>query len=107
VAIPIFLLFPGVGHPKSYQKNKVSAIIHNMKETDEKVNALIESLDKVEAQTRKLTSLKRRFLIGLVMGLGTVIGATILVALVGYTLTLFAKFGIFPGINEWIAETIR
>ncbi len=41
------------------------------------------------------------------MGLGTVIGATILVALIAYILTLFAKFGIFPGFSEWIVETIR
>jgi len=77
-----------------------------MKETDNKTNSLIESLDKVEAQTRKLSSLKRRFLLGLVMGLGTVIGATILVTLVAYILTLFAKLGIFPGFSEWIVEKI-
>jgi len=78
-----------------------------MNETDDKVNSLIESLDKVEVQTRKLSSLKRRFLLGLVMGLGTVIGATILVTLVAYILTLFAKYGIFPGFSEWTAEKIR
>lgn len=78
-----------------------------MNETDDKVGSLIESLNKVEVQTSKLASLKRRFLLGLVMGFGTVIGATILVALAAYALTLFAKFGIFPGFNQWIAETIR
>jgi len=77
-----------------------------MNETDDKVNSLIVSLDKVGAQTSKLASFKRRFLLGLVMGLGTVIGATILVALVVYILTLFARFGIFPGFSEWIVETI-
>lgn len=78
-----------------------------MNETDTKVNSLIESLDKLTIETNKLASFKRRFLLGLVMGLGSVIGATILVALVAYILSLFANFGIFPGFNEWIAETIR
>ena len=77
-----------------------------MNEKDDKVNSLIEALDKLEVATSKLASLKRRFLIGLVMGIGTAIGATILVALVAYSLTLFAKFGIFPGFSEWIVETI-
>jgi len=78
-----------------------------MNETDDKVNSLTEALNKLEAQTRKLASFKGRFLLGLVMGLGTVIGATILVALVAYILTLFAKFGIFPWFSELIVETIK
>jgi hypothetical protein len=77
-----------------------------MNETDDKVNSLIEALDKLEVVTSKLASFKRRFLLGLIMGLGTAIGATILVALIVYSLTLFAKFGIFPGFSEWIVETI-
>jgi len=77
-----------------------------MNETDDKVNSLIEALDKLEVVTSKLASFKRRFLLGLIMGLRTAIGATILVALIVYSLTLFAKFGIFPGFSEWIVETI-
>jgi len=44
---------------------------------------LIEVLEKLEADIKKQNSLKYALFRGMVYGLGTVIGATVLVALVG------------------------
>ena len=44
---------------------------------------LIEVLEKLEADIKKQNSLKYALLRGMIYGLGTVIGATVLVALVG------------------------
>jgi hypothetical protein len=67
---------------------------------------LLVQMKELTKQVAASNSSSRRFLLGIVQGFGTVIGATLLVALVLFILGLLAKFGIFSGFSTWLVETI-
>jgi hypothetical protein len=66
---------------------------------DERQEPLIEVLENLEAQIEKQNSLKSTFIKGAIYGLGTVVGATVLVALFGgviaSTLRIFTDHSVF------------
>ncbi|MCA9358184.1 hypothetical protein KC902_02900 [Candidatus Kaiserbacteria bacterium] len=51
--------------------------------TEKTTSGLIEILEKLETQIKRQNSLRYAFVRGMIYGLGTVIGATVLVALFG------------------------
>lgn len=57
---------------------------------------LLEVLGKVETQVARQTSFKLAFLRGMVYGLGTVIGATVLIAILGGILA-----GTIDSLQDW------
>ena len=63
---------------------------------DEKQEPLIEVLENLEAQIEKQNSLKTTFIKGAIYGLGTVMGATILVGLLAGATSFFTDKEIFP-----------
>ena len=66
---------------------------------------LIEVLTSLESQIQKQTSLKFTLSRGAVYGLGTVLGATLLLALFGGLIaTILGVFGDIPGIGKYIDD---
>lgn len=66
---------------------------NNLPDTSPQTARLIEVLTSLEAHIKKQNSLKRSFLKGIMYGLGTVIGATVLVALFGgFAVTVLNMF---------------
>jgi len=72
-------------------------------ETTEQTDKLLEVLHVLETRIKRQNSYKNAFLKGIVYGLGTVIGATLLVALFGGTIA--ATLQVLTG-EEISAETL-
>jgi hypothetical protein len=75
-------------------------------ENDQKNEELLKELRALTMELCLANSLRRKFLTALVYGFGTVIGATLLIALLLYVLSLLASHGVFSGFNEWLIQTI-
>jgi hypothetical protein len=75
-------------------------------ENNENIEKLLVQMKELTKQTAISNSPSRKFLLGIVQGFGTVIGATILVALILSILGLLANFGVFSGFNNWLIDTI-
>lgn len=63
--------------------NTMASKPHKKSAIEEHEEPLIEVLENLEEQIEKQNSLKSTFIRGAIYGLGTVIGATVLVALFG------------------------
>jgi tetrahydromethanopterin S-methyltransferase subunit G len=70
----------------------------------EEIEELSQSLDELTEKIEETNSMKRTFLRGLVMGVGTFIGATILAALV---ITIILKILGFVGIRSTVEDYIH
>lgn len=68
---------------------------------------ILEEAEGIKHELEKTNSFGRRFIVGIFTGLGTVVGATVVVALLLYVLSLFSDVGIVGDFTSWITETIR
>lgn len=68
----------------------------------EKKNELVHTLKCLQDEMEKQNSFTRKILLGMATGFGTVVGATILVAILVWVLSILAGMGIFAGFNEWL-----
>ncbi len=75
--------------------------------SDMHVDKLTRAMCGVETELRRANSFWRKIGLGIMTGFGTVIGATIIVAITLSILSLLSHYGIFPSFNDWIVETIR
>ncbi len=69
-----------------------------------------EFLDELQAIKKELkisNSFSRKFSLALIYGLGTVIGATVVVALLVYILSLFTNIVFIGKINNWIIHRLE
>lgn len=75
-------------------------------EIEQEKGELLKLLGDIKKQLIISNSLPRKFFSALLYGLGTVIGATILLTVVLYILTLLANYGVFTSFNNWLVSTL-
>lgn len=82
---------------------------HEVKPEDQTVltEEMHETAKEIEVELTKSNSFIRRFFLGIFSGFGTVVGATILVALTVYILTILAQHGIWSGFSEWLISRLQ
>ncbi len=75
--------------------------------TESEIQEIITEATEIREQLQKSNSLPRKFFSAIVTGFGTVIGATILVAITIYIISLFPHVGFLGQFNDWIVDTIK
>lgn len=80
---------------------------HESEERHHDENALINELKKVRKELSKSNSAHRKFWMGVTTGFGTVIGATVVVAIVLFILTQLASIEVIKPFVEQIVHIVE
>lgn len=75
--------------------------------TESEIKEIITEAGEIKEELQKANSFWRKFLSAVITGFGTVVGATLLVAIVIYILSLFSHIGIIGQFSDWIVDTIK
>lgn len=76
-------------------------------ENEHREREMLQLLSGIKKELIISNSLPRKFFSAIIYGLGTVVGATILVTLLLYVLSFFADYGILSDFNTWLVETLK
>jgi len=79
----------------------------NPVEEEHLLQDLVKEAGGTKHELEKFNSFGRRFTLGVFMGLGTVVGATVVVALLIYILSFFSEVGFVGDFTNWITDTIK
>ena len=80
---------------------------NNGMDSNPEMHEILKEAREIKKYLALSNSPLRRFLLGIINGFGTIIGATIVVALLISILSLLANFGVFTNFNGWLIETLR
>ncbi|WP_322907783.1 DUF5665 domain-containing protein [Paenibacillus campi] len=103
---------PPVVEPPDTIREHPFELRHEVKRLNERLDQLTAALDKAEIQDiiENYSSVKRRiltnFIAGAARGLGLSLGTLVILALLGYLLSLLVSFNL-PVIGDYISELLK